>query len=938
MVPLKLPDEISGKWNNALFLSYGVDLAFFERSILPLLGPRCNNVVIVADGDQLVASCQYYAENASMVRWVNQKYLVDGVFAATFHPKCILLTTPHQGRLFIGSGNLNLEGYAGPGEMFARYDYASDQPFHKPVFCSFWRFLLFLTEHGLVGERTKYQIQKLTDATPWLHMLVDDVPSMLRTNLRDTFLEQIKQAFAHGQVAELHVLSPFYDRELHALRSLLKVLSPQSIFIYLQENGTSLDRNALIDVIGSFDSGLSVRTVNVQSWQTAYLHNKLYIIHGDQHSVCVQGSANMSQQAFLRTALPGNFEIVNWLEGDRHAFDDLLSHLAISQPVTDLSQVAVEFRDTQPDEPHSATVRVMRAEWRTHQLVCFYSGGLPVSARIAVECRDGSIFDCVIDQADEACLILRSDQVLSNVKNHELVIRLVFGPDLCSNYFFPINNDALDAMDSVQDDSNKLGVMARLDLEDEELEELLQQLDNALILDTESVSNLWHSVGSPGETSPEEEGDTRLRYEDIDFDLIKRNPKYLQYCQWRDRNPYRITPLQVILHSINAHFLSLRTGGEDAGSLSDLAERMVNGLGDSVLDEYETEEEALAAEEEKARKQVSMQRRISNLLKRFFRRYLEGFTNPRFLQLVDCEVMAMNFVIINHILWRLTLHDWCDYRFLLSITAQLYEFMWGTPGQPGYFVALDATDRSTVLSIFEENHTFSVILAMASAFALDAGKSPYLFSDLRFQMRNALRSLFQIPQIAITADDIHDARRLLYMKDTNAALLASDILSLIYRLLKWESKTSFLRAIESRLSLPERSLAFAIESDIVSRGSNVMAIQVKPLLVHIPGDTWTFEFAVDILRLWHDFEHNLYYRLRSVDKTGLAFFDTELSHGLFYIETSEVEQVIDGLPPPPPTEWEAQLLALIDQYKDIDQDISLPVRSRIEPPHRNSND
>ncbi len=62
METVQFPFEINGDWDNALFLTYSIDFAFFEKAIWGLLGQQCNNIVILAD-ERNYLKAQDLAEN-----------------------------------------------------------------------------------------------------------------------------------------------------------------------------------------------------------------------------------------------------------------------------------------------------------------------------------------------------------------------------------------------------------------------------------------------------------------------------------------------------------------------------------------------------------------------------------------------------------------------------------------------------------------------------------------------------------------------------------------------------------------------------------------------------------------------------------------------------------------------------------------------------------
>jgi hypothetical protein len=127
MNTLPLPEQLRGSWDHALIMTYGLDVPFFERTLLPQFATRCRNKIILADGRHYLNASARYAQKESQIHHLNQSYIAAGIFGLKdAHAKVILLLNKEQGRLCIGSGNLNQQGYASGGELFTCYEYSTD--------------------------------------------------------------------------------------------------------------------------------------------------------------------------------------------------------------------------------------------------------------------------------------------------------------------------------------------------------------------------------------------------------------------------------------------------------------------------------------------------------------------------------------------------------------------------------------------------------------------------------------------------------------------------------------------------------------------------------------------------------------------------------------------------------------------------------------------
>src|SRR5436305_14584225 len=101
MSDLQIPTLLKGPWDQALLLSYGMDLPFFEQTILRELPARCRNRIILADGQHFLDVCAT-SHRDGLARAFNHRYVAEGVYAPqAAHAKLIILLNAHQGRLIV---------------------------------------------------------------------------------------------------------------------------------------------------------------------------------------------------------------------------------------------------------------------------------------------------------------------------------------------------------------------------------------------------------------------------------------------------------------------------------------------------------------------------------------------------------------------------------------------------------------------------------------------------------------------------------------------------------------------------------------------------------------------------------------------------------------------------------------------------------------------
>jgi len=274
---LEVPEKLRGPWEHALILTYGVNITFFERTLWPQFSARCRNKIILVDGRQYLQRCEDYALQKGLVRYLNQSYVVAGIFGqhahTSAHAKLILLTHPGQGRLLVGSGNLYWQGYASGGEMFTEYEYTPESPQALPAFLTVREMLDILIRQGSVEGTAARHINYMWEQTPWLFQGSENDESLVRHNLARSFLDQLLLELNGESVEELWILSPFFDRDCVALERLLQATRPGQVTLLLQPGYTSVDPKALRRVLDRPPGQWEIRPFHVQDRDT-YVHAK----------------------------------------------------------------------------------------------------------------------------------------------------------------------------------------------------------------------------------------------------------------------------------------------------------------------------------------------------------------------------------------------------------------------------------------------------------------------------------------------------------------------------------------------------------------------------------------------------------------------------------------------------------------------------------------
>ncbi len=929
MNEIKLPEQLQGAWEHALILTYGANIPFFENALWGQFAASCRNKIILADGGQYLNHCVEWARSGA-VHFMNQRYVAEGVFAPrAAHAKMILLTNSKAGRLLVGSGNLGMDGYASGGELFTQYDYSAEAPEHLGAFLAAWELVEGMLARGYIaGPQTRRRIDHLLKRTEWLMSAAPDGWRPVRHNLTQSFLDQLRAAVGGRQVEELWILSPFYDPEAAALERLLAALQPQRAVVLVQTGATSVDPSSLQRVRDRCGGQCEVRPVS-KGKDIPYIHAKLYLARLPDAAICLQGSPNLSQVAMLLPVPHGNIELANLLQGPRNAFDHLLAALHIGPPVTDLSTLNLTCDPIAPPPPElSVGWQLVGGEWHDDRLYLRFLGDLPdlASAELVIAGRAFPL-DVLSQQHGTIEVRLPHDATALMGRPVPLLLRRgQGGGELITNPVFICNNAALEQELEDHETTDRLPKIGSLELDDVEIEQLLGELDAALVIDRRSI---WQVAGcTPPEQSGDDDEGLRIDYINVDYELLRRHPRVQQYIAIRTgTGSYRPTRLQIILNAIVDHFRVLLTTPPGASAPPSIA----------GLDEIEgnTEEERDRNAGERQRRQQSVAQRIRRILKSFIRRYLRGLGSPDFQKVAGFEVMAQNYGIFSYLLWRLFARDWVEPEFLAESLLETWTFFWGTSQQSGYFWRLDSEEQALVRAWLTEQYGDGQLLAaLAWSASILASNSQ---EKLHFALRDFWRAFLVHPPYAPTAQAMEVAWRSLADLLPYETLSPSHIIGDLARLAEFETRDSFLRAMERRHRCPDRSWRFAKAK--VARPSFPRGVNVDCLVIPMCDALANQGMATEILQAWMRWENQDYYRIASPDSNKaqrLIFYDKAASYGMYRTDDQSAGPTLIISVPSTPAPWDGIFSQLRALAADLETQITFPAaRERAGASHAN---
>lgn len=701
---LNLPEALNGPFTGITIATYGIELAFLERFLLPRLARQITNRVLLVDSLQLhrsIATGRGY-------RRLNRTYATAPVHSKrAFHPKFLLLTGPKSGRLLVGSGNASVSGYTGAGEAFTQYDWTPESTGDMAAFTTIREFLHGLRQGLGIDDFAWRLIEDQLSVAEWLTGKPDVSPVV--HNIHESLLDQLANHVGSEKVIELVTYAPFHDRGARAMKALLQKLRPTCLTLLVQPRQTTLDLPALTSVTRSLGDAFKVKAIDAPDpYSKVFLHAKFILVRTAHRDFLLQGSPNLSARALCESSAQGNVEMASLLSGPQGAFDAFLSAVTTSPLMNGLLDVTpVAWSD---ETPTDASVWLLRnLTWVAPDL----SGTI---SRI-VQAPDIRVF------AFERLLIPTS--VTVNIEDDTSQFTMTFGLDdteLLNQAeriniqiqdgapipAYPYRVNELLRLSNAGHRIDLLREAGSLDLEDKEIIEILQELDRIMIIDGLSLWRLAHPNNAQQDTDDDANPDgPKISYDEIDWDLIKAHPIYKGYSASRTNiNTVSATELAILLSSLTGRFRI------DAGAPGAAVSEAAKDLSvEPDLEDADALDDERAGDEDAEPTRQNASTRVKSLWRSFVKRYVRGLSDQRFVEQVGPGIVIPSYVAFNHLCRRLRITGLIDPDFLTNAQTRLWSFMWGSMDSPGYLANLPIEERRVALDVMAQHEDIPATLA-----------------------------------------------------------------------------------------------------------------------------------------------------------------------------------------------------------------------------------
>ncbi len=278
---------------HTLLCSFNVDA--------PTLDVRLHEIVR-AEMPLVLMDAAQFDSTARALRFAGQRYRLERAepHGGRFHPKVAILVGEGRWQLAVGSANLTLNGMAQNAELVGSAS-GSLPPNDSSVIGGLVGFLEHLRDRS-APPRARESIDAIvaslsTESDPL------EGPEFVHS-YESSIVDQFIEGIGEGPVRILTILSPYWDDELEAARTLAERLGPeQLVLLAAPDGGLPADRRGLESLGCRVRTGL-LKAIGVTGGMRA-VHAKAIWAECDGCDVLFYGSANCTRAGLLLSVSNG---------------------------------------------------------------------------------------------------------------------------------------------------------------------------------------------------------------------------------------------------------------------------------------------------------------------------------------------------------------------------------------------------------------------------------------------------------------------------------------------------------------------------------------------------------------------------------------------------------------------------------------------------------
>ncbi len=203
---------------HVFILTHNIEFLFIQAVLIPALR-KCGSPTLTIFADAQCAE-ESYQSQFRFLKDLGVRYRVVPIAMRPgfrFHPKAIFLSGQKQASLLVGSGNLTFGGWRENGEVWSRYDPASDGGGAFGGFRNYMHEVIDLCSD--LKEPLRAELEEAFDPTSrsWSESLDSESPLLGHVGKGDSMLSRMQEIAGKAPAEHLLICTPYFDREAEAL-------------------------------------------------------------------------------------------------------------------------------------------------------------------------------------------------------------------------------------------------------------------------------------------------------------------------------------------------------------------------------------------------------------------------------------------------------------------------------------------------------------------------------------------------------------------------------------------------------------------------------------------------------------------------------------------------------------------------------------------------
>ncbi len=300
---------------NCIVLTHNIDFVFLQTLVIDALR-KCGHPKLTILADEQCA-LESFAYQRDLLSGLGSRFRVVPVAMERgfrFHPKAVLLSSPQNATLFVGSGNLTFGGWRTNAEVWVRFDFEIDG---AAPFGDFREYLNLIVARLSLHEEVLAEIDEAFDPVTkvWCNPAPKGNGSALlgHAGAGNSLLDRMLALTDPDPNAKLRVCAPYFDGTGDALAALATRASPAAIEVWIEQGRTNLSAQAR----AKFPASATTYAIRYRRQAepgsapvNAFVHAKFFAMARDAQVHVFAGSANCSSAALTIPGRNGNAELV----------------------------------------------------------------------------------------------------------------------------------------------------------------------------------------------------------------------------------------------------------------------------------------------------------------------------------------------------------------------------------------------------------------------------------------------------------------------------------------------------------------------------------------------------------------------------------------------------------------------------------------------------